>query len=316
MGQANRLKARQEQLALGGVDIGQTPIVFGPGLKPRHRRCLKGRRRPHGEKVMHLPCGLHRLLRANQIAQAPAGDGVGLGQRAHRQAVVPHAGKGGQAHMDVGGIDDMLIHLIGDDPGVMGFGQGADFHQLLPGKHLAAGVLWVAYHQGLDAAGKRRLQRLPIHRVIRRKKRHKHRLGPRDDGIRPVVLIKGGEHRHLVPGVDHCQHRTHHGLRRPAGDHHLGFRVNLPANRSPLLVRQRAAEGGSAVSDLVLMGARKGSYGQSLHQGPGRIKIRKTLGEVDRPHAISNARHAPDDRLCKPPGALADLWHGPSFLVA
>ena len=92
---------------------------------------------------------LNDLRRADEIAQPPAGDGVGLGQGAAGDGAVLHPGQAGHVDVVEGGKHDVLVYLVGDDVRVIPLGQGADVLQLLPGKDLSCGVGGIADDDGL-----------------------------------------------------------------------------------------------------------------------------------------------------------------------
>ena len=54
-------------------------------------------------------------------------------------------------HVDVlmRGIDDVLVRLVGDDKGIVLFGEIEDHLQLGTGEDLAGGVGWIADDDGL-----------------------------------------------------------------------------------------------------------------------------------------------------------------------
>ena len=155
----------------------------------------------------------------------------------------------------------MLIHLIGDHKGVVFHSQLTDTHQLLPGEHLAAGVGGVADNDGLCPLLKALFHSIHVKAVLRRDQRDIYGVGPREDGVRAVVLVEGREHQHLVSRVANGHHSAHHSLGAAAGNHNLCFRVDLPANGPALFLRQRLTEILRAEGDGILMGAFVGRFG-------------------------------------------------------
>ena len=53
--------------------------------------------------------------RTGHVAEPPAGHGVGLGETIEGQRALRHAGQGGDAGVAVAVVEDLLVHLIGED---------------------------------------------------------------------------------------------------------------------------------------------------------------------------------------------------------
>ncbi len=75
------------------------------------------------------------------------------------------------------------------------------------------------------------------------------------------------------------------------------------------LFRQRFPEILRTEGHGILMRAVVGSFCQSIHQLPGRVKIRKALREIDGVILIVDAGHPADDGVGKGADAVAELWH-------
>ena len=128
----------------GGLE---TVIIVLAEAQAGDDRLLQGGGSPHGEEVVDLFDALGDLLRGDGVPQPPAGNGIGLGQGGAGDGPLPHAGQGGKVDVPVGGIDDVLIYLVGDDIGIVLPGQVGDELQFLAGEDLAAGVGGVAQDQ-------------------------------------------------------------------------------------------------------------------------------------------------------------------------
>ena len=147
--QPQPVQALQEHIPLPGVQRGQLLVI---GLREADSHAgglLKGGGGPDGEEIVDLFGVLNDLRRADEIAQPPAGDGVGLGQGAAGDGAVLHPGQAGHVDVVEGGKHDVLVYLVGDDVRVIPLGQGADVLQLLPGKDLSCGVGGIADDDGL-----------------------------------------------------------------------------------------------------------------------------------------------------------------------
>ena len=178
----------------------------------------------------------------DDVGQPPAGDRVGLGQGGAGQRPLPHSGQGGKIGVTVGGVDDVLVDLIGNNIGIIFPGKRGDDFQLFPGKDLAAGVGRVAQHQRLGFLAEGILQHRRVKMEIRRYKRYINRLGAGQDGVRAVVFIEGGKDNHLVSRIGDGHHCRHHGLGAAAGDNNLAVGIDGPPHIAGLFGCQRLPE--------------------------------------------------------------------------
>ena len=312
---AQLVQPPEEQRALAGIGVLKRPVVIVPQGQPGHGGLLQGRGCANSQEVMHLPGHVHNLRRGDDVPQPPAGDGVGFRQGGAADGALPHAGQGGHVHMLMGRVDDMLVHLVGDDIGVVLFRQVGNDIQLRPGEDLAAGVGGVAEDQRLGPLAEGVLQHLRVEAEVRRRQRHIDGLRAAEDGVRAVVLVEGGEHGHPVPGIGDGHHGGHHGLGGAAGDHDLAVRVDGHAHEAALLAGQGLAEVLRAPGDGILMGAVMGHPGQGVQKWRGRVEVREPLGQVHRAVLEGDAGHPADDGIGKAGGALGELPHGQSSSI-
>ena len=307
--QTQPLQAVAEEVPLAGVHGVELPVVGLREANPHAGRLLEGGGGPHGEEVVDLFGVLHHLRRADEPAQPPAGDGVGFGQGVAGDGPLVHPGQGGHAHVLIGGKDDVLVHLVGDDEGVVLPGQLPDEGQLLPGEHLPRGVGGVADNDGLGPLAEGVLQGGAVKVKLRRHQRDVDGVGPREDGVRPVVLIEGAEHDDLVSGVAHGHHGGHHGLGAAAGDQHLSVGVHPPADGLPVLVRQGLPQILGAEGDRVLVGPLIGHLGQAVQHRLWGIEVGVALGQVDGSVLFADPGHPPDHGVGKQLYPLTELGH-------
>ena len=218
--------------------------------------------------------------------------------------------------MLMGCVDDVLVHLVGDDIGVVPFRQVGDDSQLRPGENLAAGVGGVAEDQRLRPLAEGVLQHLRVKAEVRRRQRHIDGLRAAEDGVRAVVLIEGGKHGHPVPGIGDGHHGGHHGLSGAAGDHNLAVRVDGHAHEAALLAGQGFAKILRAPGDGVLVGPFVGHPGQGVQKWRGRVEVREPLGQVHRAILEGDAGHPADDGIGEAGGAPGELSHGTIILVS
>ena len=203
----------------------------------------------------------------------------------------------------------MLIHLIRHHKGIVFQGQSADGQQLVPGKHLAAGVGGVAQNKGLRPIPEALLHLVQVKVIVRRHQRNVDGLCPGENGIRPVIFIEGREHHHPVARVADGHHGAHHGFGAAAGHHDLLVRVNGPADGLPLLFRHRLPEVLRAKGDGILVRPLFGGTGQRVCNFLGRVKIREPLRQVDRPISVADPGHPADHGIRKGRHPVAQFWH-------
>ena len=294
---ADVLKPLEEEVALVRVLVLQPLVVRIRHMQTRHGSLLQRRGGADRQEIVYLLCRLDDLRRRDDIAQTPAGDGVGLGQRAARERALPHAGQGREVGMLVGGIDDVLIDLVGDDIDVVLLRKVGDDLQLIIGEHLAAGVRGVAEDHGLRVLAEGGLELVDVEVELRRIQRHIDRLRAGEDRIRAVVLIERGEDHDLVAGVGDGHHRGHHGLGTAAGDDDLAVRVDLVAHQAGLLRGERLAEVLRAPGDGVLVEVLVRYLRETVGDLLGRLKVGEALRQVDRAVAQGHARHPADDGI-------------------
>ena len=287
----------QEVVALCGVEGLQFLIVVFRQLQPGHSSLLQGCCRAHGEEVVHLAGTLDDLGGSDEVAQTPAGDRVGLGQRIAGDGVLEHTGQAGHADVLSGRIDDVLIHFIGHHKGVVLDCQLCNGFQLVPAEHLAAGVGGVAQDQCLGTLGKAFLDKRNIKLISRRNQRDINGLCPGKNGVGPVILVKRREDHHLVAGVADGHHGCHHGFGAAAGHADLGVGIHLVVQGRAGLFRQCLTEVLRAKGHGILMRAVVGGLCQRIQQLLRRVKVRKTLRKVDGIVLVIDAGHAADDRI-------------------
>ena len=251
------------------------------------------------------------------VAQAPTGDGVGLGQRAAADGSLEHAGQRGHIDMLVGRIDDVLIDFVGNAVGVVLFAEVSDKGELLARKDLATGVGRVAQDDGLGVVvAEGRLECLAVKVECGWVERHVDGLGTRKDRVGAVVLVERREDDDLVAGVRDRHHGGHHGLGGAAGDHDILVGVDRHAHKVLLLCCERLAHGLGAPGDGVLVIERLGVAGdgaQAVEQLRRGIEVGEALREIDSSVLIGDACHAADDRIGKSCRAVGEFFHDGPF---
>ena len=212
--------------------------------------------------------------------------------------------------MLVGGVDDVLVHLVGDDPHVVLLSQARDRLKLGAREDAAAGVGGVAQDERLHAVLRHGgLERGLVEGEGGRHERHVDGLGVAQNRVGAVVLIEGREHHDLVAGVAHGVHGAHHGLGAAAGDDDVLVGVDVDAHEAALLGGERLTEVLRAPGEGVLVRALVGDLRQAVEELLGRVEVGETLGEVDGAVLERHAGHAADDRVGEAVGRRAEGFH-------
>ena len=184
---------------VAGDEFGE---VLGGSCQGGHRPVLQ--RGGHGEGD-ELVGGAHRVgqvRRADRPPHLPAGKRERLPQRRQCHGALPHAGERGDG--DVLPFEhEVLVHLVGDDDGVVGDGHRG--HQLELGTvedathRVVRGVEHDHAGAGADDAGQVGL----VEAERRRAQRHVScgRTGHGDP--RRIEVVERLDEHHLVAGVDH-----------------------------------------------------------------------------------------------------------------
>ena len=87
-------------------------------------------------------------------------------------------------------VDDVLVHLVGDNIDIILFGKARNQLQLVPGEHLAAGVRGVAQDQRLGTLGKALFDQADVKLIGGRHQRDIDGFRARKNGIGTVVLVE------------------------------------------------------------------------------------------------------------------------------
>ena len=246
---------------------------------------------------------------ADQVAKAPARDGIRFGKGAAGDRALPHARQRAEIGVHIGLEDDVLIHLIRDDECVVLFRKRGDGGKLLPREHLAGGVGRVAEDERLRVLLEGGFKLCRVKMEIRRQQGDVDRLRAGKDRVRAVVFIERREYDDLVPGVADGHHCGHHGFCAAAGHDDLRIRVDVVPKGAGLLVRKRPAEVGRAEGDGILVRAGITGLCERIEDLARRVKIREALREVDRAMRVADARHAADDGVGELGNSFAQFGH-------
>ena len=312
--EADFVQPVEEDLALLCVQGRHLVVVALREVEAHDGGLLQRRRRADGQEVVHLLGILDHVCRADQVAQAPAGDGVGLGKGGAADHMIGDLRQGTGVDVLVGREDDVLVHLVGDHEGVVLLAQASNEEQLFFGEDLAARVGRVADDDRLRVLAEGVLEHRAVEVERRRDERHEDRVRAGENGVSAVILIKRREDDDLVAGIADGHHRAHHCLGAAAGDKNLGLRIDLAAVGLALLAGERLTEVLRAERDGVLMRALVSHLAQAVGDRLGRREIREALGKIDGADLVADAGHTPDDGIGKRLNAVAQLWHKYSHL--
>ena len=119
MRDVDAVKPIEEQLAHMRVFCLQCGIVIVAEIQPDHSRLLQRMRRADRQEVVDFLHGFNNFRRGNDVTKPPAGDGIGFGQRGTKNRAFRHTRQRGNMCVLVRHIEDMLIHLVGDDERVV-----------------------------------------------------------------------------------------------------------------------------------------------------------------------------------------------------
>ena len=304
MGDFEIVQTLEEQILFVRVLGLQIVVVVLAELKTGNNSLLQRCCCADGQEVMYFFRTVDDLRRRDDVAQPPAGNRVRLGKRRARQRALPHARQGGEIGVLVRREHDMLIHLVGDNIGVVFLCERRDNLQLLAGEHLAARVGRVAQDDGLRVLTECILEYVRIKVEIRRHERHIDGLCTGQDGVRAVILVERGENDDFIARIGDRHHRGHHSLRAAAGGDDLGVRIDPAAHEIRLLGGQRFAEVLRTPCDRILVIVFVGHLRQTVEQLFRRLEVREALRQIYRIILHGNARHTADDRIGKAGGAL------------
>ena len=180
--------------------------------------------------------------------------------------------------MPVRRVDDVLVHLIGDEKGIVLARQFADEDQLFLREHLATRIGRIADDDGARLLREGAAQLVAVEAEAGRVQRHVDRPRAGEDRVRAVVLVEGRENNHRVARVAHGHDGHEHCLRPAAGGDHVSVRVDLQTHEPGLFLGQGLPEGGRAPGDgvLVVISVRH-LAGGGLEQCGRRVEVGEAL---------------------------------------
>ncbi len=236
----------------------------------------------HDHVLVDLEDPFQDLRRGADVADAPAGHGVGLGEAAHQDGSTAHARQGAHGPHLVAAVDQPVVDLVAVDEQVVADGDAGDLVLNLVRQDGAGRIAGVVEQDGL---GPRRDGRLHPGRiegeVVFDGRGHAHRHAPGEDHRRPIRDVRGLVEDHLVARVDGGPNRHVQRLRRTDGDQDLLGGVVADAVEALEVVRQGATELDGAVVAGVVSSAGGQAVPAGLDHLRGRVEVRLADAQAD-----------------------------------
>ena len=249
----SRSRLAWSECAQTGIHLVAEPEGEGHGRLERPRRdvreeLLDGARRRDG------------LGRPGEPADLPARGRERLAARADRDGAVGHPRQGRHRHVHGVVEDEVLVDLVGDDPGVVLARQRRRRARARPGvKTLPVGLCGVLSRTSRVREREGRPQRRLVDREVgeAEHRRAAGRAGEGDrGGIRVVVGLEGDD---LVAGLAEREDDRRDRLGRAGGDEHLRRGVERDPVEALLVRGDRLEQLGHAGAGRVLVAARRRS---------------------------------------------------------
>ena len=247
--------------------------------------------------------------RPQNVTQAPARNGISLRERIADNRTLAHARQCREIGVHIGFIDNVLIDFVRNDEGIEFLHDFCNLEEFLTGEYLARGIRRITENERLGPLTESCAQLFGVKIKGRRLERHKNRLSPRKDGIRPVVFVKRRKNGHLVAGIDRCEHRSHHCFRTAACHADFGIRIIFQSAEVLDLFTERFAKVLRTPGRRILVRPFKSHFGETFKDGFGRVVIRKALSQIESTVFCADAAHASNDGIGKCAAAVAQRDH-------
>ena len=297
MADADVIEALHDEIPLARIHGPQAIVIVPAEAQARHSRFLQRAGRTDGQVDVELLDGIRQSRRGENIAQAPARDGIRLGQGTAAERPFIHAGQGRKIRILRRFIDDVFIDLIDDDEGVVLFDQLGNGHQLFPGEYLAARIGRITEENRFRMLFESRFQFIGIKGIVRFAERYVDRLCPAEQGVCTVGFIERRKEDDFIARVDEGHHSRHEGFRPAAGDDDFPFRVDSLAREHAAAVGHGLAQIGCAIIHAVLVRSGLSYFAEAVAHGLRRRKVREAFGQIDGAAGFGHFRHAGNDGI-------------------
>ena len=254
----SRSRLAWSESAQTGIHLVAEPEGEGDGRLERSGRDVR-------EELLDGARRRDRLGGPGEPADLPAGGRERLAARADRDGAVGHARQGRHRHVLGVVEDEVLVDLVGDDPGVVLARERRDELELGPGEDLAGRVVRrVEQHEPgprREGGPQRRLVDREVGEAEHRRAAGRPREGDRG-GIRVVVGLEGDD---LVARLAEREDDRRDRLRRAGGDEHLRRGVERDPVEALLVRGDRLEQLRDARAGRVLVAA-------AVDRGLGRLE--------------------------------------------
>ena len=274
--QAGRTQTLGEDVALAGQRRGRVREKFVVHAQPGGNGSLERGAGGVAQELLHGPGSGHEFRRAGQPADLPTREGERLpGGRDGERSL---GGTGQRCHGYVPGTKrQVLIHLIGEDDGVVLDGQAHHFAQHLHREHGAGRVVRIVDDDHLGARAEAVFKRGQVRHEVRGEEGCGGVAGAAEADHGTVGVVKGLEREDFIPWAGQGQDCGGDGLRGAGGNDDLGFRVQGEAVETVLMLSYCAAQVEQAFAGGVLvLAAGDGFLGEAAELGRA-VLIREAL---------------------------------------
>ncbi|MNE10157.1 hypothetical protein D3C80_1028580 [compost metagenome] len=266
---------------MGAHVVGQRPLQRGDAAE--------------GDELVDLAQLGSQGRRRHHVAGLPAGDVVGLAERADHEGALVQLLVGQHAGVLYAVEHQVLVDLVADQVDLALADQGGQLGQLRRGNQSAAGVVRAVEDDQAGARADRVLQPLPVDGEVRQRQRHVH-AAPAGQFHRGLVAVVAGiEDDHLVARADQRLHRAEDRLGGAGSDGHLAVHVHAAAVAAGDLRRHLLAQGRQAGHRCVLVVPGHHVAADRLAQRLRAVEVGKALGQVERAGLRGELGHGGED---------------------
>ena len=227
----------------------------------------------------------------DEVADAPAGDGEGLGEAGDEDGALAHAGKLGWADVLCVAVDEVLVDLVGKDEEVVLDGDCGEGFELGAGEDLAGGIRGSVDEDGAGVRGDGGMDGVEVERPVRSGERDEDRLDAHGAQSSGVVAVSGLEEEDFVAGVEQGHGGGVVGAGDSAGDEDLAVGVDGEAVGAGDLGGDGAAQAGDAFGAGVDVVAGADGGDCALGDDGWDLGVADALGEVDAVDAVAFGGH-------------------------
>ena len=157
----------------------------------------------YGQKIMDFFHTIDDFFRSDHIAKAPSCDGISLGKGVTGDRSLTHTRQRIHINMLIWLVQNMLVHFIGNDKGIILNGQIGNQLHLFVSEHLSTWIGRIAENQRLDSLAKGIFQHFRIEVKGWWIQRYIDRYCTGEDRICSIILIKRRKDNDFFSGIYH-----------------------------------------------------------------------------------------------------------------